>query len=362
MRKILEPSSEITIDNKTIGNKRPVYFIAEIGSNFDNDIVRAKELIHMAKDSGADAAKFQHYSANTLVNNEGFDRLDSVQSHQSSWKKSVYETYETASLDPDWTNTLYEECKKIDIAFLTSPYSNALVDYVEPYVPAYKIGSGDITWIEIIQYMASKGKPIILATGASSSKDVRRAVDAILRYTSDIILLQCNTNYTAKSSNYAHLNLRVISEFKKQYPGVISGLSDHMKGHVSVLGAIALGAKVIEKHFTDSNDRPGPDHAFAMTPVAWKEMMDRARELECAMGNGEKKIEKNELETIILQRRSIFSKHKIKKNSQIKREDLTVLRPCPSDGIEPFEINNILNMTASNDIPAMSSIRWSDLK
>jgi sialic acid synthase SpsE len=362
MRQLLQPSSKIIINNKSIGDNDPVYFIAEIGSNFDNDIVRAKELIHMAKESGADAAKFQHYTANSLVSDSGFKKLPNSKSHQSSWKESVYETYESASLNRDWTNILKETCDSVGLSFLTSPYSFELIDFVDPYVPAYKIGSGDITWIEIIKHMASKGKPIILATGASSFVDVCRAVDAIIAITSDIILLQCNTNYTASSNNFSHLQLGVISEFKRKYPGIITGLSDHMPGHVPVLGAVALGARVIEKHFTDSNERPGPDHAFAMTPSTWREMVDRTRELECAMGDGHKKIEDNELETVVLQRRSVYSKYEIKKNSIIRKNDLTILRPCSNGSIEPFELDGVINKTAKRDIPAMTGIRWSDLK
>ena len=280
MRKILKPLSEIKLDDKVIGNSSPVYFIAEIGSNFDNDIGRAKELIHMAKESGADAAKFQHYTANTLVSDKGFKELSKKNSHQKLWKKSVYETYNDASLNSNWTGVLQEECESVGLSFLTSPYSFDLVDFVEKYVPAYKVGSGDITWIEIIKHMALKGKPMILATGASTMKDVTRAVDAILAITPDIILLQCNTNYTASISNLKHLQLNTLLRFKERYPGIVTGLSDHMPGHTAVLGAVALGARVIEKHFTDSNKRPGPDHAFAMTPDTWREMVIRTRELE----------------------------------------------------------------------------------
>ena len=354
MKTILQPSSEIEIEKNKIGRNNPVYFIAEIGSNFDGDLNRAKE-------AGADAAKFQHYTADSLVSDNGFKSLSDEQSHQSLWTKSVYETYESASLNSVWTGVLQETCKEAELSFLTSPYSFELVDFVDKYVPAYKVGSGDITWIKIIERMASKGKPIILATGASSYIDVCRAVDAILNITSDIVLLQCNTNYTADPNNYRHLQLNVISEFKKKYPGIITGLSDHMPGNVPVLGAVALGAKVIEKHFTDSNERLGPDHAFAMTPNTWREMVDRTRELEESMGDGQKKIEDNEIETAKVQRRSIFSKNKIKKGALISNKDLVILRPCPTDSIQPFEINKVVGRKANKDIQPMSSIRWSNL-
>ena len=151
-----EPSSEIWIDKKRIENAQPVYFIAEIGSNFDNDIERAKDLIYMAKDAGADAAKFQHYTADSLVSDYGFKKLGNSISHQASWKKSVYETYKDASLDSDWTQILSETCNKAGLSFFTSPYSFDLVDQVDQFIPAYKVGSGDITWIEIIKHIRNK--------------------------------------------------------------------------------------------------------------------------------------------------------------------------------------------------------------
>jgi len=357
----LKPSKKILINKKIISEHNPVYFIAEIGSNFDGDIGRAKELIYMAKDAGADAAKFQHYTANSLVSDFSFKNINNKSSHQSDWKKSVYDTYEDASINRDWTEILYETCLEANLAFLTSPYSIELVDYVDRYIPAYKVGSGDITWIEIIKHMAAKGKPIILATGASSMVDVDRAINAILRITSDIILLQCNTNYTASKNNFNHLQLNVITEFQKKYPGIITGLSDHMPGHVPVLGAVALGARVIEKHFTDSTNRSGPDHLFSMTPDTWREMVDRTRELEASLGQGDKIVEKNEQETIIVQRRSICAVRELKAGYKIKQSDLVVLRPCPQDAIEPFEIENLIGKTLKRKINQGEYIKWMDM-
>jgi len=356
-----QPSSEILIDEKRISNKDPVYFIAEIGSNFDHDLSRAKDLIYMAKEAGADAAKFQHYTANSLVSDFGFKKIGNSKSHQSSWKKSVYETYEDASINQDWTCVLQETCRDAGLSFFTSPYSYHLVDLVDQYVPAYKVGSGDITWIEIIEYMAHKGKPILLATGASDLIDVQRAVDAVLSITSDLILLQCNTNYTASRKNFSCLQLNVISAFKRMHPGIIIGLSDHMLGHVSVLGAVALGARVIEKHFTDSTDRVGPDHSFSMTPVTWREMVERTRDLEASLGDGSKKVEENEKETVVLQRRSICATNGLKKGMQLKKHDLTMLRPCPADGIPPFEMQNVIGKTLKRNINPGEYIKWVDL-
>lgn len=355
------PKSVLHIGEKRISREDPVYFIAEIGSNFDGDLNRAKDLIYLAKEAGADAVKFQHYTADSLVSDFGFKQLGGQQSHQSLWKKSVFETYEDASLNRDWTAVLKQTCDEAGVSFFTSPYSLELVDYVDSFVPAYKVGSGDITWIEIIEYMASKGKPLLLATGASDLEDVQRAADAALAITPELILLQCNTNYTAVQENYSNLQLNVLREYEALYPGIVLGLSDHMPGHVSVLGAVALGASVIEKHFTDSTDRTGPDHAFAMTPASWREMVDRTRELEMSLGDGKKKVEENERETVALQRRCIRTSHDLKKESLLCEEDLIVLRPCPSDGIPPFEVSKLLGKKINRNVGAGAHLTWKDV-
>ena len=150
------------IENKNIGEGSPVYFIADLAANHDGDLNRTKDLIYLASEAGADAAKFQHFTAGTIVSDHGFRSLGNQKSHQADWKKSVFEVYKEASVNLDWTEEIKNTCKKAGITFFTSPYSRDLVDAIDPFVPAYKIGSGDITWIEIIEYIASKGKPYIL--------------------------------------------------------------------------------------------------------------------------------------------------------------------------------------------------------
>ena len=193
---------EIQIENKIISANQPTYFVADIAANHDGDLERAKDLIYLCAEAGADAAKFQHFTANTIVSDYGFKSLGGQQSHQSEWKKSVFDVYQDASLNQDWTPVLKETCDKAGITFLTSPYSFDLVDKVDSFISAYKIGSGDITWLEIIDYIASKKKPVLLATGASSMIEVDLAMDTILKHTQSVILMQCNTNYTASLENF----------------------------------------------------------------------------------------------------------------------------------------------------------------
>ena len=357
-----KPSSKIKIGSKVISKSAPVYFIAEIGSNFDQDINRAKDLIHLAKEAGADAVKFQHYTASGLVSDHGFRHLGAQKSHQAKWSKSVYDTYEDASLRKEWTEDLKQACEEIGVEFFTSPYSLELVDYVDRFVPAFKIGSGDITWPDIIKSIASKGKPVLLATGASSLEDVKRAAEEVLSINPNLILMQCNTNYTADEGNLAHLQLNVLRTYERHFPNIILGLSDHTLGHVSVLGAVALGARVIEKHFTDSTDRDGPDHPFSMTPPAWREMVIRTRELESSLGNGEKKIEMNERETSVVQRRCIRARTALQSGNIIRKKDLIALRPCPEEGIPPYQIEKVIGSVLIKDLAPGENILWANLE
>lgn len=335
----------IKIGNKIIGESQPLYFIADIGANHDGNLEKAYKLIELAKEAGADAAKFQNFQANKIVSAKGFQDLKGQLTHQASWKKSVVEIYQDASVSFDWTEKLKSKCNEIGIDYFTSPYDFESVDHVDPYVDIYKIGSGDITWIQMVEYIGKKGKPVIIATGASEMEDVERAMNALQKITDKIILMQCNTNYTVDPEKIKYVNLNVLKQFATTYPGVTLGLSDHTFGHATVLGAIALGAVFFEKHFTDDNNNEGPDHKFAMNPSTWREMVDRSYELYYAMGDGVKKIEENERASLIVQRRSIRAGKNLASGSVIMEDDLEYLRPITSDGLEPYRVEELIGKT-----------------
>ncbi len=356
------PKSILEIGAKKIGYDHPVYFIADIAANHDGDIERTKDLIYLAAEAGADAAKFQHFTAETIVSDYGFKNLGRQQSHQASWKKSVFDVYKEASISISWTEIIKETCEKANIAFFTSPYSVELVDHVNNFVPAYKIGSGDITWIEIIQYIASMQKPYILASGASTMDEVHRAVSAALEINPMLCLMQCNTNYTASLDNFKYIQLNVLKTYRDMYPNLVLGLSDHTPGHATVLGAVTLGARMIEKHFTDDVHRVGPDHAFSMDPISWREMVDRTRELENALGAGIKKVEGNEKETVVLQRRSVRVGCDLTAGSTLTKNHLKVLRPCPHDAISPCHLEELIGQRLRRDINSGEYLRWNDLE
>ena len=359
---IQSSNSILTIQNKKIGRDYPTYFIADIAANHDGDLARAMDLIYKAAEAGADAAKFQHFKAETIVSDFGFKTMGGQQSHQANWKKSVFEVYKDASVSLDWTAALKDTCDKAGIAFFTSPYAFDLVDHIDPYVPAYKIGSGDITWIEMVTYIAKKQKPYILATGASSMDDVYRAVSAGLEVNSQLCLMQCNTNYTASIENFKFIQLNVLRAYREMYPDLVLGLSDHTPSHSTVLGAVALGARMIEKHFTDDVKRVGPDHAFSMDPKSWRDMVDRTHELENAMGSGIKQVEDNEKETVVVQRRAVRMAVNLEAGCSLTREHLIVLRPCPPDGLPPYELPKLIGKRVRRNLSVGEHLRWIDLE
>jgi sialic acid synthase SpsE len=355
------PESILRIDGREIGALQPTYFVADIAANHDGNLERAKALIRLAAEAGADAAKFQHFSASSIVSDVGFRALGAQQSHQANWQKSVYQVYQDASVSMDWTETLVQTCRDAGITFFTSPYSLDIVDYIDPFVSAYKIGSGEITWIEIIEHIASKQKPYILATGASTMDDVHRAVSAALAINPRLAVMQCNTNYTASLENFRHIQLNVLASFRAMYPQLVLGLSDHTPGHATVLGAIALGARIIEKHFTDDVHRAGPDHLFSMDPQTWRDMVDRSRELENSLGAGIKQVEENERDTVVLQRRAIRLSRDQSAGKVLTRQDLIVLRPCPADGIAPYHLPQIVGRCVRSHMAAGAHLTWRDL-
>ena len=352
---------EFQIGTHTVGYSHPTYFIADIAANHDGDLERAKLLIRLAKEAGADAAKFQNFSAPKIVSDYGFKNMSSQVSHQSSWKKSVFQVYEEASVSSDWTPILKEACDKAGIDYFSSPYDFDAIEMLDPYVPAYKIGSGEITWPEALERMARRGKPVILASGASDIGEVQRAVHLILAINPQLVLMQCNTNYTASAENFDHIHLNVLKTYATMFPEVVLGLSDHTHGHATVLGAVTMGARVIEKHFTDDNSRVGPDHKFAMNPRTWAEMVENTRLLERSLGSPDKFVAQNEMDTVIVQRRCLRAARDILAGETLSRAMIDVLRPATPGAIPPYEIEAVVGTRAAHDIPAGKEIRWTDV-
>jgi sialic acid synthase SpsE len=353
---------EVKIGDRLIGPNHPTYFIADVAANHDGDLERAKLLIRLAKEAGADAAKFQNFRAPKIVSDYGFKSLGGQLSHQAAWKKSVFDVYKDASIPFEWTPILKEECDKVGIHYFSSPYDYDAIEMLDPYVPAFKAGSGLMSWPEALVRMAKFGKPMLISTGASDISDVVRAVSMVSAVNKEIVLFQCNTNYTADESNYNHLHLNVLRTYASMFPDVVLGLSDHTQSSAPVVGAVAMGACVIERHFTDDNSREGPDHKFAQNPESWARMVEEVRILERALGSPIKRVADNEKETYLLQRRCLRAARDLKAGEALTAEMVEPLRPNVLGSIPSWEVDQVIGKKARRDMPYGMELRWENLE
>jgi len=335
--------SSLRIGNKLVGEKHPCYIIAEIGSNFDGSLIKAKKLIKLAKQAGADCAKFQSFLTKELLSPTGFkDKI----TFQAKWKKSVWNIYEDAELPRKWHKDLSRYADTLGIHFMFTPYDYAAVDILEENkTPAYKIGSGDITYLDFLKYIARKRKTILLPTGASTITEIRKAINIIKKEgNNNIILLQSVTQYPTPIDE-ANINAMVTLKKKFHYD---VGYSDHSPGILIPIASVALGACVIEKHFTDNPKNLGPDHPHSLDPTNFSDMVKKIRDLEKALGDGIKKVEKSEKHTRIIQRRSVYTIKKIKKGERFDHNNIKCLRPAI--GVSASKFNLILKKRAKKDL------------
>ena len=332
--------------NKTIkkfGGKNPCYIIAEIGSTFDGALEKANKMIKLAKESVADCAKFQSFITNNLLSKTGFQKK---QAFQSKWDKPVWEIYRKAEFPRKWHHILSDYAKKIGIDFNSTPYDFDAVDILSKLgVNAFKIGSGDITYLEFLKYIAKKKTPIFLPTGASTIKEIRDAIKAIKSVGNNkIILLQSVTQYP---SPLEESNINAIVTLKKKF-NLDVGYSDHSPGIAVPIASVALGAKVIEKHFTNNRKNKGPDHPHSLEPKEFADMVSNIRDVEKALGDGKKKVEKSEKQTRIIQRRSIFTITEVKKGEKFTTENIQCLRPA--NGLSAAKYSKILGKKSKNKL------------
>ena len=330
-----------------MGDEEPCFIIAEAGSNHNGSLEQAKKLIDIAVEAKADAVKFQIFKA---------EKLYSKYTPEFSYLKgkSTYELIKSIETPREWIKKLAGYCKEKKIDFLASPFDFEAVVLLDKYVPAFKIASFEITDLELLKYAAEKGKPMIISTGMANLGEIEDAIKAIKSTENDdIILLHCNSLYPTPVED---VNLKAIETMRTAFRLPI-GFSDHTLGIHIPIAAVAMGACVIEKHFTLDRTLPGPDHSFAIEPNELKEMIRCIREVEKAKGSGIK--EKSELESgemYIKARRSIHAKVDISKGTKITRDMLIIKRP--GYGIKPKFIDIVVGKEAKNDIKEDEWITW----
>jgi N-acetylneuraminate synthase len=348
------------IGKKGIGGKNPCFVIAEAGANYrisenkEENFAQALRLIGIAASAGADAVKFQLYTAKRLYA-ERAGEADYI-----GKKKSINAIIEEMELPVEWLPLLKKNAEEKGLVFLCSPFDEQGADELEKIgIEAFKIASYTISHVPLLKHIARKGKPVILSVGASDWKDIEKAVKVIKKEgNSGIALLQCTAKYPAPLST---VNLRAIPAMGKKF-GLATGLSDHSREPlIAPLGAVALGAKIIEKHFTTDNNSPGPDHGFAILPQELKEMVSGIRKMEQALGSAGKKVLAEEKELHRFCRRSIYALENIPKGAVLSGENVAVLRPGKRERVlEPEEFEKMLGKKAKRDIAKGGPVKKGD--
>jgi len=332
------------------------FIIAEAGVNHNGDIRLAHKLVDAAKEAGADAVKFQTFKAENVVSKLA-DKAE-YQKETTNSKESQYEMIKKLELSFEDFVKIKDYCDKKDIIFLSTPFDYESVGFLESLVPLYKIGSGEITNLPFLEYVAKKGKPMILSTGMSTLGEVEEAVKTIINVTSSLplTLLHCVSNYPAK---YEDVNLKAMLTLKEVFELPV-GYSDHTLGIEIAIAAVALGAKVIEKHFTLDRGLPGPDHKASLEPDELKKMVKAIRNVEKALGSGIKKPAQSELKVMKVARRSLVAARDIRAGEVIKESDILIKRP--ETGILPKFKEIIIGMRLTRDVKKDNPFDWEDFK
>jgi len=344
---------EVNIDGRKIGKSHPAFIVAELSANHLHKFDNAVKLIKAAKDAGADAVKLQTYTPDTITidcDNEYFQIKQGT-----IWDgKTLYELYKEAYTPWEWQPELKEIAEELGLIFFSTPFDKTAVDFLEEInIPCYKIASFEITDIPLIEYVASKGKPVIISTGIATLTDIQEAVNACKRMgNSQIALLKCTSAYPAPLEE---VNLKTIPDMAEKFKIVI-GLSDHTLGISVPVASVALGAKIIEKHFTLSRSLGGPDAAFSLEPEEFKAMVKAVREVEKALGDVcyelTEKMRKNRQFS-----RSLFIINNIKAGEVFTEKNVRSIRP--GYGLHPRYLKKILGRRATQDIERGTPLEWS---
>lgn len=361
---------QIQIGEKLISKSNPCFVIAEAGVNHNGNLELAKKLVDAAYEAGVDAVKFQTFKSEEIVTPEA--EQAKYQTENTGKKESQYEMLKRLELSYDNFRELKEYCDKVGIMFLSTPHScKDDVDLVAELCKAIKVGSGDLTNLPILKYMAKKNLPIILSTGMANMEEIKEGVEAVLPINKQLILLHCTTNYPTALNE---VNLKAMEAMEKEF-NLPVGYSDHTEGIKVSLGAAALGACMIEKHFTLDRNMEGPDHKASLEPDELKQLVDEIREIEARMANGEsrktilgeldiaevlgdgvKKPTPSELEVAKIARKSIVAAIDIKAGEIIAANMLKIKRP--GTGILPKFLHEIVERKAKENILKDELLTW----
>ena len=331
------------------------FFIAEIGVNHNGSVETARELIDVASSAGADAVKFQTFFAEELVTTSA--KKAAYQARNTGADGTQFEMLKALELDADSHRQLKKHCEDRQIMFLSTPFSARAADMLlDVGVDAYKVGSGDLTHPAFLRDLAARQKPMILSTGMGTLAEVAKAVATILPTNEELALLHCVSNYPASPQD---CNLKAMATLESAFRLPV-GWSDHTQGDAISVAAAALGASIIEKHFTLDRTSEGPDHLASLEPDELRKLVSKVRDVSSAMGTGLKLPTAAELDTASIARRSVVAARDLTAGTVLSEADLQILRP--GTGIQPEDVGLLVGMSLAKPVPAGGVMQWTDFK
>lgn len=335
--------SEFIVNSRSIGSGQPTYMIAELSANHGGSLEHALNVIRAMKDSGADAVKLQTYRADTLTLKSNRKEFHVAQG--SLWQgRTLYDLYEEAHTPWEWQPALFDLARSLGMDCFSTPFDRTAVDFLEELdPPAYKVASFELVDLPLIEYIASKQRPIIMSTGMGSLAEISDAVSVVKAAGVPLALLKCTSAYPSPPES---MHLQTIPHLSEVFD-VPTGLSDHTLGISVPTAAVALGASIIEKHFTLSREERGPDSAFSLEPDEFKAMIDSVRIAEKALGSVNYELTEKEQASKVF-RRSLFVVEDIKAGERFTDENIRSIRPA--SGMAPRNIGRVLGRIAATDI------------
>ena len=344
----------IRIAGRSIGASAPVFIVAEMSANHDQDLAQALALVDVAADAGVDALKLQTYTPASLT----LPTAHPSAQVEAIWgAATLFELYQKAAMPYEFHQPLIERARARGLVVFSTPFDFDGVDYLEKFdLPAYKVASSELVHLPLLRHIAQTGKPVILSTGMADMAEVAEALNVLASAGADqIALLHCCATYPADP---ASVNLAAMQNMRQAF-GHPVGFSDHTLGCAVPIAAAALGACIIEKHFTNDPGRPGPDHRYSIDPRGLRQMVDGIRKVELAVGDGRKIMAGDEAASRAVGRRSVFSTVEIPAGTTITGDMLTIVRP--GSGLHPRYFELLVGRVARRDIPASWPVSWDDI-
>lgn len=346
---------KLTINNFTISDDSDCYVIAEIGNNHQGDLQKAKEMFKAAKECGVDAVKLQKRDNKSLLTRAAYDK---PYDNENSFGATYGEHREALEFGRAEYVELQKYANELGLTFFSTAFDMKSADFLaELDMPLYKVASGDLKNTPLLQHIAKIGKPMIISTGGGTMEDVQRAYDAIMPINQQLCILQCTASYPAEPQD---LNLRVITTYREKFPDVVIGLSDHENGIAMALAAYVLGSRVVEQHFTLNHTLKGTDHAFSLEPIGMRKLVRDLRRVRVALGDGEKKIYPSEVNPINKMGKKLVASHDLKAGKKITQVDIAI--KSPSDGLPPYELENVIGKTLTKDLSEDENFSFEILK